>query len=80
MIKQIECPIIKENNNIKVTTMDLSKDNKILFIGYSSGHISLADMKSKKIKLLINDVIQNSECLCIKYIVKTFASVYAVYN
>ena len=70
MIKQIECPIIKENNNIKVTTMDLSKDNKILFIGYSSGHISLADMKSKKIKLLINDVIKNSECLCIKYIEK----------
>ena len=69
-IKQIECPILNENNNIKVTSMDMSKDNQILFIGYSSGAISLAEIKSKKIKLVINDIIKNSECLCIKFIEK----------
>ena len=69
-IKQIDCPILNENNNIKVTSMDMSKDNQILFIGYSSGAISLAEIKSKKIKLVINDIIKNSECLCIKFIEK----------
>ena len=69
-IKQIECPIINENNNVKVTTMDMSKDNKMLFIGYSSGSISLAEIKSNKIKLITNDIIKNSECLCIKFIEK----------
>ena len=69
-IKQIECPISNENNNIKVTSMDMSKDNKILFIGYSSGAISLAEIKSKKIKLVIYDIIKNCECICIKFIEK----------
>ena len=48
-IKQIECPILNATNNVKVTSMDMSKDNKILFIGYSSGAISLAEIKSKKL-------------------------------
>ena len=67
-IKQIEYPQIKENKKIQITTMDISKDNKILFIGYSNGNISFAEIKTKKIKLIINDIINDSECLCIKFI------------
>ena len=67
-IKFIESPFVRENNNIKITAMDLSKDAKIIFIGYSNGNIAFAEIKSQKIKLLINDVIKESECLSIKFI------------
>ena len=67
-IKSIESPFINGEKNTQVTTMDLSKDNKILFIGYSNGNISFVEIKAQKIKLVINDIIKNSECLCIKFI------------
>ena len=67
-IKYIESPFSNEERNIQITTMDLSKDNKILFIGYSNGNISFAEIKTQKIKLVINDIIKNSECLCVKFI------------
>ena len=67
-IKYIESPFSNEERNIQITTMDLSKDNKILFIGYSNGNISFTEIKTQKIKLVINDIIKNSECLCVKFI------------
>ena len=68
LLKTLENPPQNKNKNNKVTTMDLSNDNKNIFIGYSNGNISIADMKTQKIKLVISDIINNSECLCIKFI------------
>ena len=67
-IKFIESPFLKENNNIQITAIDLTKDNKNIFIGYSNGNISFAEIKSQRIKLVINDIIKNNECLCVKFI------------
>ena len=67
-IKQIECPFTKESSSVQITTLDLNKDNKFIFIGYSNGYISFADIKSTKIRLVIKDIIKDSECLCIKFL------------
>ena len=67
-IKFIESPFLNEEKNIQITTIDLTKDNKYIFIGYSNGSIVFAEIMTQKIKLVINDIITNSECLFVKFI------------
>ena len=67
-IKFIESPFLNEEKNIQITTMDLTKDNKYIFIGYSNGSIAFAEIMTQKIKLVIKDIINNSECLFVKFI------------
>ena len=67
-IKFIESPFLNEEKKVQITTMDLTKENKFIFIGYSNGSIAFAEIMAQKIKLVINDVIKNNECLCVKFI------------
>ena len=67
LLKTFICPI-KSDLNYQVTAIDITNDKKYIFIGYSNGNIAMFELKSQKIKLLINDVINDCECLCIKFI------------
>ena len=68
-LKFFPCPIELENY-LNVTSVDISNDYKHIFIGYSNGNIAIYEINSQKIRLLINDIINNCECLCIKFISK----------
>ena len=69
LLKKFICPI-KSEINYKTNAMDITNDGRHIFIGYSNGNISMFDIKNQKLKLLINDIINNCECLCIKFIQK----------
>ena len=69
LVKHFACPS-KSEANVKVTTIDISNDYKHIFIGYTNGNIAVFELKSQKLKLLITDIINNCECLCIKFIYK----------
>ena len=61
---------IKTGMNYQVTSLDITFDKRFIFIGYTNGNIAMFDLKSLKLKLLINNIIKNCECLCIKFINK----------
>ena len=69
LVKQFLCPI-KSEGNFPATTIDITNDYKHIFIGYTNGNIAFFELKSAKLKLLINDIINNCECICIKFIYK----------
>ena len=69
LLKKFICPINSETK-YKVNTIDITNDGKYIFIGYSNGNIAMFDTKNQKLKLLINDIINNCECLYIKFIQK----------
>ena len=67
LLKTFFCPI-KSDLNYQVTAIDIANDKKFIFIGYSNGNIAMFEQKSQKLKLLINDIIKDCECLCIKFL------------
>ena len=69
LLKEFASPI-KSEKSFQITTIDIVNDNRHIFIGFSNGNLVMFDTKSKKVKLLINDIINNCECLCIKFIHK----------
>ena len=69
LLKNFQCPI-KADVNIKISTMDITNDGRYIFVAYSNGNIAMFDIKNQKLKLLIIDIIQNNECLYIKFIYK----------
>ena len=69
LVKQFDFPS-KSAVNTKVTTIHISNDSKYIYIGYTNGNIAVCDLKSQKVKLLISDIINNCECLCIKFLNK----------
>ena len=66
-LKMFPSPI-KTGKIYQVTSLDITFDKRFIFIGYTNGNIAMFDLKSLKLKLLINNIIQNCECLCIKFI------------
>ena len=54
--------------NPYVTCIDISTDKRQILVGYTNGNIAFFEINSQKLKLLINDIINNCECLCIKFI------------
>ena len=54
--------------NPYVTCIDISTDKRQILVGYTNGNIGFFEINSQKLKLLINDIINNCECLCIKFI------------
>ena len=69
LLKKFICPI-KSEINYKINAIDITNDGRHIFIGYSNGNISMFDIKNQKLKLLINDIIDNCECLFIKFLQK----------
>jgi hypothetical protein len=61
---------IKSDKIYQITSMEITDDRKHIFIGYANGNIAMFDTKNQKLKILINNIINNCECLCIKFIHK----------
>ena len=58
----------ESETNSYVTCIDISNDKRQILVGYTNGNIAFFEINSQKLKLLINDIINNCECLCIKFI------------